>query len=94
MHIPDAWVAKYRKGTAPTEIPTEEELSQVSEALIATINQTISDYNAGSFATYAPYETSFGVGLDSVEDALTFNLLHEGVHFGTVLALQKVVAAL
>ncbi len=46
---------------------------------------------AGRFETYREYRTTPGVVLASVEDALRFNLYHEGLHLGSVLALRKLV---
>ena len=36
------------------------------------------------------YETSTGFVLDSIETAIAFNNLHEGIHLGVIMALTKV----
>ena len=47
------------------------------------------DYEDGIFKQYTEYETSYGVVLKSVEDAILFNNTHEGVHFGYLLSQKK-----
>ena len=44
------------------------------------------DYDA-----YNAYETSVGIVLGNIEDALKFNNFHEGIHLGTILAQRKMV---
>ena len=91
MNISDTLVAKYRKGTFPEENPSEAEFEQVLELLTQLPAQTLKDYKAGKFKDFKTYPTSFGVTLNCVEDAINFNLFHEGMHFGNILALKRAV---
>lgn len=85
-------VAKYRKGTFPqTDAVSEEEIEKLQELLFTTLEQTEQDYQEGRFKEYQPYTTSANVTLTSVEDALAFNVYHEGLHLGAILALQKAI---
>ena len=47
------------------------------------------DVQKGVFSSYSPYLTSAGVTLNNVSDAMAFNLLHEGIHIGSIIALKK-----
>ena len=92
MHVSAEWVAKYRKGTAPgVEQASEEEITEMQDLLFSTLEQTKDDYRKGLFKEYQTYTTSAKVTLGSVEDALTFNVYHEGPHLGAILALQKAI---
>ncbi|MCE2613424.1 DinB family protein [Flavobacteriaceae bacterium D16] len=83
-------VAKYRKGTLPQTDPvSEQEIEQLQESLFSTLEQTQRDYQDGRFKEYKSYTTSANVTLSSVEDALAFNVYHEGLHLGVILGLQK-----
>lgn len=86
-------VDKYRKGTAPTEEPSLQEIEKVNNYLIDTVEQMKVDYQSGKFQNFDSYMTTPKVGLDSVEDAITFMVFHEGIHLGAILALQKAVAS-
>jgi len=91
MLIPDALVAKFKKGTVPDGTATEEEIATVTALATSTIEQAIKDYDAGVFANYSEYTTSANVTLKNIDDAIGFNLFHEGIHFGSILALKKML---
>ena len=93
MHVSAELVAKYRKGTIPgRKEATDEEISELQQLLFSTLEQTQADYHEGRFKEYEAYTTSANVTLSSVEEALAFNVYHEGLHLGAILALQKAVA--
>jgi hypothetical protein len=87
-------VKRYSKGTFPELEVSEVEVKRVSEALLATPGWTIEDYKNGIFKEYTPYTTSANVTLNSVEDAIAFNIFHLGLHTGTIQSLQRKLAAL
>ncbi len=84
-------VQKFRGGTFPGDTVTDAELQQVADMLLWTIVQTREDYHNGFFAEYQEFATMSGAILKDVEDAIAFNLFHEGVHWGAILALLKKV---
>ncbi|WP_422089706.1 DinB family protein [Tenacibaculum ovolyticum] len=87
----DELIEGYKKGTLPTGIFSEEEFEEVKELLIGLPDTLKEDYEAGIFTEFTTYETSLGFVLDSVETAIAFNNLHEGIHLGTIMALTKLV---
>ena len=92
LGVPDAWVAAFRKGTTPQAGVAAVPYDQVREAFLALPDQTEADLRAGAFERYREYTTTPGVTLTDVGDALRFNLYHEGLHLGSILALRKLVA--
>ena len=89
--VPDDLIEKYRKGTFPTETLNEEEFEEITELLIGLPETLKEDFEAGVFTEYTPYMTSMGFELTSIERAIAFNNLHEGLHLGTIMALVKLV---
>ena len=89
LGVPDAWVAAFRKGTAPQNGVAAVPYDEVRDAFLALPDQTEADLRAGRFEPYREYTTTPGVVLVSAEDALRFNLYHEGLHLGAILALRK-----
>ena len=57
--------------------------------LFSTVEWAQEDYEKGIFKEFKEYTTSLNVTLKNVEDAITFNVFHEGLHLGVVLSLQK-----
>ena len=89
--IPEELVEKFKKGTVPDGMATDDEIEQVKKLLFSTVEEAITDYDNGLFSSYNEYTTSANVTLKNVDDAIPFNFFHEGLHYGSILALQKAV---
>ena len=89
VQIAESLVEKFQKGTFPDGNATDDEIEQVKGLLISTVEKTQIDYDNGIFKNFKEYTTSARVTLRSVEDAIAFNVFHEGLHLGTILSLRK-----
>ena len=89
LGVPPDLVAQARKGTSPADWTAPPDRDAVLALLAESPARLARDIEAGWRGTYEPYETSAGVTLGSLADALAFDLYHEGMHAGTVLALQR-----
>ena len=90
--LSDEMINKYRKGTKPLNALSQVEVDQIKELLLVTSNQTKNDYSNNKFKNYNPYTVSTtGNSLNNIEDALQFIAIHEGLHYGYVLALLKAI---
>lgn len=92
MQVNGALVEKFKKGTVPDGTATEEEMEQVANLLLPTVERMQEDHRKGVFSGYTEYTTSANVTLNSVDDAIIFNLYHEGLHLGAILSLLKSTA--
>jgi hypothetical protein len=90
--VPEDFFQEFKPDTKPGRKIDSDEVSMIKEMLISTIDTLINDYKAGHFATYPAWTTRYGVELTGIDDALTFLPFHEGLHFGYVMALKRVVA--
>ena len=82
-------VKTYKKDTKTVHEATEEELTLIKTLLFSTIEQTKIDYENGFFKNYTPYTTSLNVTLPTVDEAISFNTFHEGIHLGYILAMKN-----
>ena len=82
-------VKTYKKDTKTVHEATEKELALVKTLLFSTIEQTKTDYDNGVFKNYTPYTTSLNVTLSTVDEAIRFNVFHEGIHLGYILAMKN-----
>ena len=89
LSVPMEKVALYRKGTVPTEYITTDDLANWKERSMRSIQHIQEKLDKGDFDRFKPYQTSYGMELQSVDDALAFNTVHEGLHLGYMLALAK-----
>ena len=86
---PDRWTAMFRKGTSPEEWVAQPDPAPIIEALTTVPERLETDYANGLLTEFRPYETSSGVRLDTLEEALAFNNFHEGIHFGIIRSLRN-----
>lgn len=91
LKMPKALKEKFQKGTTPDGKASEEEIDQIKKLLFSTIEDTIADRENGVFDNYKEYETSANVTLRNVDDAIAFNFFHEGLHYGSILALKRAI---
>ena len=82
-------IAKYRKGSSGNIKVGEEEINLIKKLLVEMPEQLEKDYVNACFGEYKEYPTSFKFTLRSLEDAISFNNVHEGMHFGIVMRLKK-----
>jgi glutamyl/glutaminyl-tRNA synthetase len=87
--ISEELIERYKKGTKTEHEATQEEVDEIKSLLFSLIEKTQADYSNKVFKTYHNYTVSTKTELTSVEDALTFNNFHEGIHLGYILALKK-----
>lgn len=90
-YVSDEMTAKYQNGSVPTGNTTKEEVDEIKNLLISTMNQTISDYEKGIFNEYTPYETKTGFSLQNLNDAIEFNNYHEGIHLGFMMKIKRFI---
>ena len=93
LHVSETLVAQCRKGTSPADWTVPPDLGEIRTLLTELPERLAEDLAAGRFARYRPYMTSVGVELTDLETALDFNLYHEGLHTGSVLALRRAMRA-
>ena len=90
MLVKNEFVEKYKKGTVPTsEVISALEVSKTKELLFTTLEQLEKDHQLGVFSNFNAYSTSYGLQLNSFEDAIQFNTIHEALHLGYMMAMVK-----
>lgn len=91
MYISDEMRNMYMNGTKPTGNTTQAEIDELKALLFSLIEKTKEDYAAGKFVSYNEYTTGTGFHLASFEEAMVFNSLHEGLHFGLMMNIRKFI---
>ena len=89
--IPEEMITKYQKGSKPLQPVAENEINEIKKLFLQLPQEFEKDYNNNLFKQYNTYTTSINVTLKNIEDAITFNLYHEGIHLGIILQLLKLV---
>lgn len=89
--LSDNIIEEFRKGTAPKVVYSNEDIEELKAVFIEVVDRTELDFNEEVFVSFDSYTTSFGITLNSIEEAINFNNVHEGLHMGLIMALRKLV---
>ncbi|MEI9933370.1 MAG: hypothetical protein WDM71_00590 [Ferruginibacter sp.] len=87
----EALVTKYQKGSKPESFIDAGEIELFKKLSLSLIDELRDDMKTSMFDNYQKAMTSFGVELTSVEDAVKYFAMHDGLHLGYALALARLV---
>ena len=91
--IEEELIDLYKNGSKPERDFSSAEIAQMKGYLLSTIAQLENDLDHNLFANFTAYSISTyaGVELKNIEDALTFIISHDGLHYGCSIGLKKLV---
>jgi len=87
--VGEAFYNLYKPGTKPDHFIDAAELEKIKGLLFSTLEPFEKDYQKGLFVNYRSWTTRYGATLNSIEDAISFLLFHDGFHVGYVMALKR-----
>lgn len=92
MHVDAAMYDTYGNGTKPERDITQQELDTLKKLAMETVEKLKADCAANRFDSYTPHKLR-DLTFNTVDDALGFILLHEGMHMGAARDLRRAVLA-
>jgi hypothetical protein len=93
LRIPDSLRKPFVKGSAPAAWTETPDPAAVRKAMVDSLAQLREDLGAGLFRNYNPYQTSYGVLLNDIGQAVAFDVVHESLHMGVMRAMKKLVTS-
>ena len=92
QNVDKSLVDKFKKGSIPNMFISADEFEQLKALSVSLIDTFEQDIEKGIFPkNYHPFMTLLGVEIDNLEQAVTFNAYHEGVHYGYAMSLKRAV---
>lgn len=93
VKMPESFKLAYSKGSQPEKAVDQSFVDEIKHLLLNQVDEIQAEYNSGLFPsrTVQEYPTSYGNTLVSIENILEFIQLHEGLHYGYMLALKKLI---
>lgn len=91
LRVSSELVEAYRRGTYPADYVPGLAIERLLELADQSVDWLEEDLTAGKFTEFREYPTSYGLKLTDLDKALEFNTVHEAMHLGTMLALQKLL---
>ena len=91
--IDENYFTLYQKGTKPTDPVSETDIQVLKNLFLQTIDQFGKDYDEGLFNAnpFKAWTTAYGNEILNTEDAISFDMFHEGLHRGYIMALKRVI---
>ncbi|WP_294820744.1 DinB family protein [uncultured Flavobacterium sp.] len=87
--VSEELTGKYMRGTRPEHDLSQKEADEIRSLLFTTVERTEQDYFNKVFKTFTERKTQLGFTLSTVEDAISFNNYHEGIHLGMMMSIKK-----
>ena len=81
----------YKPGTSPADWAEQPDTADLQAKFLSTMEALQADLDNGLFVDYRPFATKSGFEVNNLEDALAFNLFHEGLHLGTIQSLLNLI---
>ena len=81
----------FGKGSSPAAWAAPVDATEVKTWLLDTASLLREDFGQNVFKSYERYETSSGMVLTNIGEALTYVLWHESQHLGVIMSLRKLV---
>ena len=91
MYLNDDFIDQYKKGSVADAEVSQSDVDYIIDQLEKLPALLKSDYDKGTFKSYNSYTTSYNITLSSIEQAIQFNNVHEGLHLGYIMAMKKVL---
>ena len=89
--VPVYFLAPFRKGTSPADWTGTVDLEDIENWLLESVKTLREDLHQNAFVSYEPYETSAGIRLTCISDALAYDAWHESQHLGVMTAMRNLV---
>ncbi|MDF2457359.1 MAG: DinB family protein [Cytophagaceae bacterium] len=92
--ISEKYIGPFLPGTKPDHFISEEEIAEVKELLVTTLDTLEIDLARNIFGKYTPSERIkevYGIDIFTIEDAIAFLLYHDGFHSGYIISLIRLI---
>lgn len=91
FRIDSKFIEGFTKGADGKSVLSKEDLKVFKSELISSIDTFQKDYELGVFKQFQEYTTSYNITLHNIEEAFAFNNTHEGLHFGYMMSMRKLI---
>jgi len=89
--LDQAFIDRYKSGTKPEHIITDQEIGQIKGLMFSSLDQLQQDYDQKAFEGYTAWSTRYGNTISNIQEAIDFLPFHEGMHIGYIMAFKKLI---
>ncbi|MBV7530350.1 DinB family protein [Chitinophaga sp. sic0106] len=88
-YLEEGFIARFRRGTKPEGILSEEDTALIKSELATALPRTLENHQRGHFDAYTPMTLSSGIVINNIADAIAFASYHHGLHSAAINNLKK-----
>lgn len=92
--VDDKYFSPYMPGTKPERFVEEQEIKDIKDLFITSIDQLQEDFVKNKFENYSPSAMIlkvYGVEVSNIDEAIDYLIYHEGFHAGYMLSLKHLL---
>ncbi|WP_299255129.1 DinB family protein [uncultured Cytophaga sp.] len=89
--VDEGYMKLFKPDTKPEGQLSADAIDTLKKLMLPIVDRLETDYRQQSFAAFKPFKNRYGVEIQTIEDALNFLVYHDGVHFGCIMALKKMI---
>lgn len=89
--IEEKYFLDYKVDSKPEQFVDAAGIATIKELLLTAIDRFDEDYHKNIFTGYHAWTNRYGITLTTIDEAISFIFFHEGLHFGYVMALKRIV---
>tara|TARA_B110000285_G_scaffold148750_1_gene166006 strand:+ start:1558 stop:2028 length:471 start_codon:yes stop_codon:yes gene_type:complete len=91
LQIDRELISKYKRGSTGKENVSEEDFEAFLILSNTLISNLIEDYEELKKNDFKSFMTGLNVAVNSIDDSISFNNTHEGIHLGVMLSIAKFI---
>ncbi|MEL7060415.1 MAG: DinB family protein [Acidobacteriota bacterium] len=93
LPIDDEHLPQLRKGSSPADWTEPPDRAEIMRLFVELPRTFAADLEAGRFdGAVTDYRTAVGFEIRTLQEAIDFNGLHEGIHYGQIMALARLTS--
>ena len=89
--LPEDAYKKFSSGTRPEQFFESDVEDALKKLLFTSLDTMEREYQQNVFAAFKPWVTKSGYPINSIDDALIYMHIHEGLHTGIIFCMKKLV---
>ncbi|MDX2190577.1 MAG: DinB family protein [Bacteroidota bacterium] len=91
LKVSEDFMNHFKNGTSPETWQQTFPISETKSIVSNTVNELEMDISKEIFNAYEAFTPSLGTPISTFDEALQYNMFHEGMHLGYIMAMKKLV---
>lgn len=91
LRVEQEFYNSFKNGSRPAGDIHAEEIEKIKILLLSSLDQFESDLEKNVFHDYPSWTTGMGIQINSIEEAINFLPVHEGLHLGHIMAYKRII---